>query len=769
VHLVFMVALGVLGLHMVKTAFEDYEEAWDKQVDTLAAEKLFTPLANEVARSLLLELEQGQPEQQEQIRRTVGEGLDEILPAIPSVDRLEIFGPEGQSQYSTGLEIGTTLVASDLVPLPGWKVPLRREIQLRSGDAGVEVVFPVFGDPEMSAASSERPYLGTVLIQYRPDPALEARLARLVGEPTSIEQMISPWAGQIAQSLLQELAKDEDAARQELQVSISSGLNKLIGSLPMEALVIVDQENRIQYINDPQYLDLIYTDAERIALFSSNIPERRLIDLQSGGRGVEIMLPVFDHAGDQDPQAAGRRLGSVLVHYRPDPELKERLPSLSPPKVGPWTYLQRLILFFALAVGGGILLAALTGVPVRRVERALADYQARGFKGGLDPKAVGVPADLASTVQAISELGGRLEALDAQGRDREAMLKTLSQTLEDGMVAVDPTGEPVAWNPAALRLLAGGGEEREPADGDETSEAAILKQALERNADLNLTINRADIGNRELEIVYPDGSSAVTRVTQVPVALGPDLTGTLLLLRDLAALRKVEEHLLDAGRFAVLAHLAASLAHEIRNPLHAIQLNASVVQQYAGQLPAGDKSKAVSESLHVIKTEAARLSELLNNYLGMVRPSDDASPVDLRDLSRRVFQLVDFVARKSRVEIRLEGEESPPMVYGVANRLQQAILNLVLNAIQAMPEGGTVTLRVDSYAEMVRLAVSDTGPGLPQELADQLFDTRVTTKEEGSGLGLPLVRLIAESHGGGVWYRSKPGEGASFMMVLPAI
>jgi signal transduction histidine kinase len=127
------------------------------------------------------------------------------------------------------------------------------------------------------------------------------------------------------------------------------------------------------------------------------------------------------------------------------------------------------------------------------------------------------------------------------------------------------------------------------------------------------------------------------------------------------------------------------------------------------------------------------------------------------------------VARKSRVEIRLEGEESPPMVYGVANRLQQAILNLVLNAIQAMPEGGTVTLRVDSYAEMVRLAVSDTGPGLPQELADQLFDTRVTTKEEGSGLGLPLVRLIAESHGGGVWYRSKPGEGASFMMVLPAI
>jgi signal transduction histidine kinase len=764
-----MVALGVLGLHLVKRAFEDYEKAWDEQLDTFAAEQLFTPLANEVARSLLLRLEQGQPEQQEQIRRTVGEGLDEILPSIPSVERLVILGPEGRTQYSTGLEIGSTLVADELVPPPGWKVPLRREIQLRSGAAGVEVVFPVFGDPDPNTTSGERPHLGTVLIQYRPDPALEARLARLVGEPTSIEQAISPWVGQIARSLLLQLAKDEETTRQERQLSISSGLNKLIDSLPMEALVIVDQENRIQYISDPQYLDLRYTDAERIALFSSNVPKRRLIDLPSGGRGVEIMLPVFDQSGDQEPQAGDRRLGSVLVNYRPDPELAERLPRLSPPEVGPWAYLQPLILFFAVAVGGGILLAALTGVPVRRVERALADFKARGFKGGLDPKDVGVPADLASTVQAISELGGRLEALDAQGRDREAMLETLSQTLEDGMVAVDPAGEPVAWNPAALRLLCGDRDERESEEDGETPEAESLKQALQRNADLNLTINRADIGNRELEILYADGTSALTRVTQVPVALGPDMTGTLLLLRDLAALRKVEEHLLDAGRFAVLAHLAASLAHEIRNPLHAIQLNASVVQQYAGQLPSGDKSKAVSESLHVIKTETARLSDLLNNYLGMVRPSDDASPVDLRDLSRRVIQLVDFAARKSRVEIELEGEESPPMVFGVANRLQQAILNLVLNAIQAMPEGGTVTLRIDSYAEMVRLAVSDTGPGLPQELADQLFDTRVTTKQEGSGLGLPLVRLIAESHGGGVWYRSKPGEGASFMMVLPAI
>ena len=99
--------------------------------------------------------------------------------------------------------------------------------------------------------------------------------------------------------------------------------------------------------------------------------------------------------------------------------------------------------------------------------------------------------------------------------------------------------------------------------------------------------------------------------------------------------------------------------------------------------------------------------------------------------------------------------------------MQQAILNLVINAIQAMPEGGTLTLRTDARPGIVRLTVSDTGPGLAQELADQLFDTRVTTKPEGSGLGLPMVRMVAESHGGAVWYRSTSGEGASFSLVLP--
>jgi two-component system, NtrC family, sensor histidine kinase HydH len=199
-------------------------------------------------------------------------------------------------------------------------------------------------------------------------------------------------------------------------------------------------------------------------------------------------------------------------------------------------------------------------------------------------------------------------------------------------------------------------------------------------------------------------------------------------------------------------------------------VNASVLEQYlALGLPATESTAhAMSESLRSIREETTRLTDLLNNYLGFLRSSPSEGLVDIRDLCRRVTQLLSYSALKANVQIRLQGVEAVPPVHGVSDRLQQAILNLVLNAIQAMPAGGVVRVRTSHDAGLVRVTVLDTGPGLPVEVQEHLFDVRVTTKAGGTGLGLPLVRLIAEAHGGSIWYRSTPGEGAAFTLVLPA-
>jgi signal transduction histidine kinase len=141
--------------------------------------------------------------------------------------------------------------------------------------------------------------------------------------------------------------------------------------------------------------------------------------------------------------------------------------------------------------------------------------------------------------------------------------------------------------------------------------------------------------------------------------------------------------------------------------------------------------------------------------------------VDLRELCRRVVALVTFTAGQQKVRLNMTGEDNVPLVQGSADRLQQAILNLVLNSLQALPEGGEVTVETISRGASVDVRVSDDGPGVPSEIRGQLFTIRMTTKPGGTGLGLPLVRLIAENHGGTIRYDDRPGGGATFTLSLP--
>lgn len=580
------------------------------------------------------------------------------------------------------------------------------------------------------------------------------------------EHLLEPLASEVARSLL--LTRDKlPEVRERDQEAIARGLRALLKAVPaVRYLLVADQDHRIQFASDPRWLDLAYRDPDYLSLLAAEVPTRRP-RLEGEETVTELMLPIYDE-GPGGSGADRRRLGSVIVGLASDPVLLARVPPLRPPEIPPGEYLWPLTVLLGVVAAGSLLVSALTGWPVRRLDRALREYRARGYEGRFELPGVSSGTGLATTVTAISELGVRLAALDALAREREALLATLTQALEDGMVALDPSGRPLAWNRAALRML-GADAASSGADADDDEEAR-LRQAIERQP--GLFPSKGDLAGpaeRDLRLEEKGGEPAVVHVLEVPFEVRPGRKGRLVFLRDLTMLRKVETHLLEAGRYSVLAHLAGSLAHEIRNPLHSIGVNASVLEQYVTAMARDDRSfKAVSESLSAIKEETHRLTELLNNYLGMLRSAPDPGPVDLRDLCRRVLRLLAYPASLSKVVLRLEGDEDLPPVHGVPDRLQQAILNLVLNAIQAMPGGGLVRVRTTALEGSVQVAVSDTGPGLPPELAQRLFDTRITTKSGGAGLGLPIVRMIVESHGGSVWYRSKPGEGTIFTLVLPA-
>jgi signal transduction histidine kinase len=572
------------------------------------------------------------------------------------------------------------------------------------------------------------------------------------------EQIFDGGASEVARSLLLRLEREPEVQERD-KGRIALGLNAVLREIPsITSFLVLDRDRRIRYANQPSAVDLAFKGEESATLVASDEIVRRMKPSGTGGYFTEVMIPIFD----VPPPGEGerRRLGSLIIDFAPDLALLARVPQLRPPSVRPREFMLPLVVFLVAGVVGGILVAGLTAFPVRRLDRALLEFRERGFRGGIDAKRLGLGGELASTVKAINEMGGRLEAMDSSGREREALLGTLAQSLEDGMIAINERAVPVAWNPAALRILG-----VPPGGADE----AAVRAALDSRPELAIGWSAGStLPSRSVEFTREGGDSLRVQITEVPFEPRPGVSGTLVLLRDLAALRKVEEHLLEAGRFAVLADLAGGLAHEIRNPLHSIGLNAGVVQQYVGQPVTRPMLKAMTDSLSTIQQETRRLTDLLNNYLGLLSSAPEPVHVDVQEVCRRVIQLLSYEAMKAHVEIRFVREADLPPVLGVPDRLQQAVLNLVLNAIQAMPHGGMIELQTSSAGGSVRVSVTDTGPGLPSGLAEKLFDTRLTTKPGGSGLGLPLVRMIAEAHGGSVRYRSDPGKGATFTLVLPS-
>ncbi|HSB70529.1 MAG TPA: ATP-binding protein [Candidatus Methylomirabilis sp.] len=230
-----------------------------------------------------------------------------------------------------------------------------------------------------------------------------------------------------------------------------------------------------------------------------------------------------------------------------------------------------------------------------------------------------------------------------------------------------------------------------------------------------------------------------------------------------------------AERLATVGELAASLAHEIKNPLAGI---AGAVQVMADELPEDNPRK---EIMSEVLAQVHRLDRTVRDLLAFARPGKpDVGPCDVHQVLDWVLLLLAEDPEAKRVRVVRSYLPGLPRVDADAKQLGQVFLNLVLNAIQAMPHGGQVSLRTGlreaeggegggprGRGDMVEVVVADTGPGIPPHLLDEIFKPFITTKHRGTGLGLAVSRRIVEDHGGWIAAESQPGHGATFRVCLP--
>lgn len=278
------------------------------------------------------------------------------------------------------------------------------------------------------------------------------------------------------------------------------------------------------------------------------------------------------------------------------------------------------------------------------------------------------------------------------------------------------------------------------------------------------------------ETVLSEVAGGVVGATVVAaaVALFGALLAALVLSRRIAEpvvgeLRESRERLLQAERVAAWREMARRLAHELKNPIFPIQLSIETMRRLAerGETRDTEFRAAFAEASSTILDELAALRKIIDEFSQFARmPSPRPVPLDVNDVAAHTLRL--YEARAGQVRLEAQLGQGLPLVRADRDLLSRALGNLVANAIEAMPEGGTLTLRTEAEAGGVRIDVEDTGPGLSDDQRTRLFTPYFTTKRGGTGLGLAIVQGIVSDHGGHVDVRSAPGKGTAFAIRLPA-
>jgi signal transduction histidine kinase len=246
-------------------------------------------------------------------------------------------------------------------------------------------------------------------------------------------------------------------------------------------------------------------------------------------------------------------------------------------------------------------------------------------------------------------------------------------------------------------------------------------------------------------------------------------TGMYLVFRAQARhherVRSLERALTRQERLAALGHLAAGVAHEVRNPLNAIGMG---IQRLQGEFSPIEGEKEFRHLCTVIRGEVARLNSIVQEFLQLARvPVLQRAPVAVATLLHEVASLMEAEAKAHAVHLTRRVPEGLPTLVGDPQQLKQALINLVLNAIQATPPGGAVQVTAVAETEVLRIAVIDSGLGIAPDMLERIFDPYFTTKPQGTGLGLPIALRIIEAHRGTLDVSSALGEGTTVEVRLP--
>jgi PAS domain S-box-containing protein len=403
----------------------------------------------------------------------------------------------------------------------------------------------------------------------------------------------------------------------------------------------------------------------------------------------------------------------------------------------------------------------------------------RGITRSLLMKKLSLEYDLSQDKEQLQKYSTQLEELVAE-RTKELSIseqryRALFDNANDGIVVLDKNGTIVSVNHSYCELY---GFERDALIGTSFK----LLEAKDSEDEVRERMDRILGGESlvfETENYRRDGGKILVEVSSRAIDIGGELY-VQSFHRDIAEKKRLQEQLFQSQKMESIGVLAGGIAHDFNNILTAILAHTDMLQEFSNLDAAGKKR------VKTIEMSARKAGQMVSKLLSFARrTSFDAVPIDLNAIVRDSAELIERMMKKQHIVLKVETDDAIPLIQGDGNQIEQVIMNLVVNAGDAMPHGGSITISTsvknlgrDAFrvhpllapGRYVVLVISDTGTGIPEQIRDKIFDPFFTTKEtgKGTGLGLATVYGIVKEHKGVINLKTEVGRGTTFEIFFPA-
>ena len=558
-------------------------------------------------------------------------------------------------------------------------------------------------------------------------PLVNEEASRYTPQPQTLEEMKQVWA-QIV----------------ELNPDLARFLAKISGARYIVEIVVTGEDNRILAASLParqgQKLQLVTDMAE----FETKNTLEQVKEILSPNKDYRVTRELGLQGG-QDPILAVHVIVSTVLLR------DEVLPQIL--NLGAVSSVALLI---------SIIVAIIASQWAFRPLERIGEVIDRIARGEMERDAShGVSEEEAAVESKLSLLGGQFQGAQADVAKLRSNLDQLLNRMEEAVLL---------FGRDDLLTMAGRGAERLLGWGRWEVMGKHLHEVFPASTEWGAIIQGAvhvgrEVRDQAVVLERPDGSKVEVLLTVEIVEdfPGHERAGSLITIREADPRRQIASQLDISTRLAAISRLTSGAAHEIKNPLNSIALHLEVLK---GKLD-GSAPEAEGE-LSVISREITRLDRVVKSFLDFTRPVElSMATVDLAEVAKEVASLVRTDAAGQTVEVTLASDADSAPIQGDRDLLIQAILNVVLNGIEAMAEGGKLLIGVERSGSGWMLTVKDEGLGIPAELREKIYNLYFSTKGKGTGIGLAMTFRVVQLHGGTIDFTSKQNEGTTFRLCFP--